>query len=118
MNRLVVYIMILNHLLIGSAWAGAHMDEVNEIGHATVHLHVHANLADTPADSNNTNSDSTDFDENAAAEHDESTHVHLSFQIASSLQPTLAAPTTHLHQRFSAAYFSRSVTPPVPPPNA
>ena len=110
--KALIYILIFNHLLIGNVWASAHMAEADESGHAAVHVHVHADhggesVADPAQDS-----------DAAPVEHDEGSHVHLSFQAASPVQ-SQAYPGHADQMGFELLpYLTRNTSPPVPPPNA
>ncbi len=106
--KFFIYVLIINHLLISSAWAAAHMEEIGEPGHASVHLHV---LAEHSVEIDATT-------DNAPVEHDEATHVHLSFQVGNpTLTQVYPAHADHpTEQRI--AYLTRTISPPVPPPNA
>jgi hypothetical protein len=103
-----IYILIINHLLIGGAWAAVHIEEGGGPRHASVHVHIHTEQAaeiDTTTD-------------NATVDHDEATHVHLNFQVGKPAH-TQVYPSHANHPAEQAiAYLTRTISPPVPPPNA
>ncbi len=103
-----IYILIINHLLIGGAWAAVHMEEGGGPRHASVHVHIHAELGaeiDTATD-------------DAPIDHDEATHVHLNFQVGNPAHTQVYPMHADHPAEQPIAYLTRTVSPPVPPPNA
>lgn len=114
MKQLLVLILVLCNPFVNSVWASAHVGESGEHGPEAAHIHL----------DDHHHSDITHSDPDSVDEHDHSTgdgaHVHICFHMLS-LQPLYIAGVPNSTKTIPGGkkfYLSRSISPPVPPPNA
>lgn len=112
MKQLSVLTLILIHLLCNFVWAASHVEQSDDHGHDTPHIHL--------LDQHTDDLDSTQNPSQGNSDHNEGTHIHVCLHVLS-LQPRSLAVEGHTCHKIlvgHSQYLSHSTSPPVPPPNA
>ena len=103
--KLAIILVVSLQLLINSMLGYAHMAMDPHDSCEAIHVHI--------SDGQNLDSDPQEHDG-----HDESTHIHLCFLVLTPTDNKLRIHPASKHLSLSATLTSRTLTPPVPPPNA